>query len=218
MEDKKFVDQSLAKGMRRTVSRHHQRVLDGTTIPELGVRESWGKAIERLLEHYRRTLGADKILLLSKTNTRYEFLMVVDSQAEGIGVARKISVFKSNREETLEEELNGHVPISFTPHFHERYTQLPPEVAPPLAVAMNRLRLAIQDEFIAAVDGDANVYPYWRKTGEFAFVDGQLLILGGIEADKSLVCRTVIRKDRLELPKERLCKTVESMPRKFLVS
>jgi hypothetical protein len=216
MKSQYFVDESLAKGIRRTISRQHQKLMDGTVLPEENIQKSWNKCVEMFLAHYKKVAGLSNVKLLKKTNNRFEFLVVIDGQKQGVGVVCHLICKKKTSEETVQETLDNHVPISFTPHFHERYIQLPDDVASPLVSVMDRLRIAIRSEFFVAIDGNGDLYPFWRKTGNFAFADGKILIFGNVEVDKSLLCRTVIRADRLEESKEKLFRVAASAPNKFV--
>ena len=77
MKSQYFVDESLAKGIRRTISRQHQKLIDGTVLPEENIQKSWNKCVEMFLAHYKKVAGLSNVKLLKKTNNRFEFLVVI---------------------------------------------------------------------------------------------------------------------------------------------
>jgi hypothetical protein len=193
-----FVDESLAKGIRRSLVRRHRQVLDGLSPSDGNRQSTWKKGSARVIANFLDVLGPENVLVTLETGNRIQFLVVIDSD-KGVGFACMHELRKKGLREDKRHELEIYVPIGITAHFRERLIQIPASLNPGMASLLFSLYSAVRSRFTAALDMNGEIYPHWHDVeGRFAFANSSLLMFGDVGPTSDLICKTVIRRDRLE--------------------
>jgi hypothetical protein len=217
MSTEEFIDQSLAKGIRRSITRRHREFLAAGVKDHLDYNRSWTRFSTQVIERYRQMLGNDNVLIVRNTSSRAQLFCVVDDDG-GVGLAMQFELRRRGTRRDIEKKCEMYVPIAITSHFRERLIQVPKQLNPGIAVLLHALYKAVQRHFVSAVDGGGDVYPDWLvNTGRFAFAYSGLLIFGDFHQNTDLVCRTVIRHDRLERHNEAIWNRATASPGHFAV-
>ncbi len=212
-EQPSFIDTSLARGLRRQTAAEHWRSIYEVADPTYKRANSWEGNTRRLIRHVKSVFGDDNIHVYEFTSKRMSLLNVIHSPGGfAVGIVNENEKKRNQPDKKIKEQrdLDNYVPVVFKAHFVERFLQSRSATSSTLALLMYQLWQASKPEMIPAYTGDRDIYPIWRKTGEFAFATAELLVLGFIPQNDDLVCQTVIRSDRLEAQKMRLWQAANS--------
>lgn len=156
------------------------------------------------MRHYREVFGPSYVHTIEVSKRGLEFIAITLSEGGPAVVQR--NKFRISRGALVElsedqENLQSYVPIILTAHCIERFLQSSRSGLATVADVMHQLWKASQPHFILGFDGARDIYPVWSASGRFAFATKEYLVLGDIPEYQDMICKTVIRADRLEASK-----------------
>lgn len=217
-----FFDISMARGVRRFTASNHKKEIFSDVDFKFSKEKSFEGNARRVVRHFQETFGEDCVHVYRLTSKVLSILNIFH-MPEGFSIAlahemsRKKVFSGQYDQDDIKDRFSNYIPILMTAHFVERFIQSSVGADKTIASVIYELWRATQAEMYPAVTGADDLYPVWRRVGDFAFATPEFLILGTVPADEELICQTVIRVDRLEAAKARLWELARQQINGFLI-
>jgi len=197
------IDYSLAKGLRRDISRRQGKALENFNSEgdhsEFRKIKSWRGFCNYQVRKTLKSFGSDHVHVCKNDKKTLLILIVYSDPMVSFPLCQDFSKneLKGKEPDPIKRSIEECVSILMTPHFVERYIQARAGLGCGLAALVWRMWLALSG-FVLLHWDDGEVIPLWKVVGKFAFATESALILGDMQQYQDAYCRTIILSDRLE--------------------